>query len=167
MATRYKVAPGPPTVDALRSVHAALPLVPEDVADCCGRVVDRTSVATRDDAREWITFLQALALAKETDRGYRRLGTDVTPAAVRDPFVERVFGVAELLDALDDVGSLTVEAGFEVLRPSIPVWERERHPDWGRVWRDRTRRLLAWSVVFGLATRSDEEYRSVAESTRE
>ena len=167
MATRYKVAPGPPAMDALRAVHAALPLVPEAVTDCCARVVDRTDVSTREDAREWIAFLEALRLVEETDRGYRRTGADVTAAAVRDSFAERVFGAAELLGALGDAGSLTVEGGFDVLRPSIPGWERERHPDWERVWGDRSRRLLEWCVVFDLATRTGEEYRPVDGSTRE
>lgn len=161
MATRYKVAPEPATIDALGAVHGALPLVPEDVTDCCGRVVDRTSVSNRDDAREWIAFLEALGLAEETDRGYQRVGIDVTPGGVRDPFAERVFGVGELLDALLESGPLTAEEGFDVLRPSIPDWERERHPDWERVWRDRTRRLLEWCVTFGLATRDGDSYRPV------
>jgi hypothetical protein len=169
MATRYKAAPGPPTMDALRAVHAALPLVPEDVDDCCARVVDRTDVSARDDAREWITFLRALGIAEDTDRGYRRVGTDgtdVTAAAVRDPFAERVFGAAELLAALDDAESVSVEGGFDVLRPAIPDWERERHPDWEAVWVDRTRRLLEWCATLGLATRDGDEYQPVTESTR-
>jgi hypothetical protein len=155
---------------ALRAVHGALPLVPEDVTDCCGRVVDRTDISTRDDAREWITFLRALGVAEETDRGYRRLGTDgtdVTAAAVRDPFAERVFGVAELLDALDGAGSLTVPAGYEALRPAIPDWERDRHQDWEGVWTDRTERLLDWCVVFGLAAREGDGYGPVPESAGE
>ena len=167
MATRYKVAPGPPTMDALRSVHAALPLVPENVSDCCARVVDRTSVSNREDAREWITFLRALGLAEETDRGYQRVGTDVSAAAVRDPFAGHVFGVAELLAALDGPEATTVDDGFEALRPVIPEWEHERHPDWEAVWADRTRRLLEWCVTLGLATSVEGGYRSVPVADRE
>lgn len=161
---RYKVAPGPVELvgaDALRAAHGALPLVPEDVDDCCSRVTERTAVDDRDAAREWIAFLTALGLAEGTDRGYRRVRTDLDATALSDPFVENVFGVAELLEALDERGSLTAAAGFEVLRPEVPAWERDRHADWERVWTDRTDRLLAWMVVFDLATREGDTYRPV------
>jgi len=158
---RYKTAPGPVELvglDVLEATHAALPLVPEEVEDCCGRVVDRTAVPDRDDAREWITFLQALGLAEETARGYRRVRADTQPEALSDAFAENVFGVAELLTALEAQGSLTAEEAFASLRPSIPAWDRDRHADPERVWTERVRRLLAWAVAFGLASREGERY---------
>ncbi len=158
---RYKVAPDPADAATLAAVHSALPLVPAAVEDCCGRVTERTTVAGREDAREWIAFLAALGLADETDRGYRCVRADTDPASLSDPFVENVFGVAELLDGLDERGSLTARSGFEVLRPAVPTWERERRADWERVWTDRAERLLAWSVVFGLATPGSDGYRPV------
>lgn len=170
---RYKTVPGPADAATLDAVHGALPLVPEDVDDCCARVVDRTGVDQREDAREWITFLQALGLAEKTPRGYRRVRQDAgaasagteaasvgTEASLGDPFVANVFGAAELLDALEGAESLTVEEAFEHLWPSVPAWERERHADPERVWAERVGRLLEWSVVFGLAVRDGDTYRT-------
>jgi hypothetical protein len=158
---RYKTAPGPVELvrlDTLEAAHAALPLVPEEVDDCCARVVERTAVPDREDAREWITLMQALGLAEKTPRGYRRVQTDLAAGALADGFAERVFGVAELLDALEGAESLTPEEAFERLWPSVPAWERDRHADPERVWTGRVQRLLAWSVVFGLASQSGNRY---------
>jgi hypothetical protein len=163
---RYKTAPGPVELvdlDTLGAVHAALPLVPGDVDDCCARVVDRTAVPNRDDAREWITFLQALGLAEETPRGYRRVRADLDERAgseFADRFERGVFGVPALLAALDDADSLPVQTAFERFRTRVPAWERDRHADWEGVWSERVRRLLAWCAVFGLATRDGDRYRT-------
>jgi hypothetical protein len=155
---RYKVVPDPLGLDTLETVHEALPLVPDSVEDCCLRVVDRTAVPARDDAREWITFCQALGLAERTDGRYRRVRTAFGPDALAGAYREGVFGVAELLDALDAEGPLTADTAFERLAPAIPEWERDRHTDWEREWRERTRRLLAWASLFGLVTRDGERY---------
>jgi hypothetical protein len=159
---RYKTAPGPVGLvglDVLDAAHRALPLVPEEVDDCCARVVERTAVPDRDHARGWITFLQALGLAEETSRGYRRVRTGVDPEALAEPFTENVFGVADLLTVLETGESQTAEEAFDSLRPTIPEWERDRHADWEAVWLDRVERLLAWSVAFGLAGRDGDRYR--------
>jgi len=157
---RYKTVPGPADAETLAAVHGALPLVPEAVADCCARVVERTEISRREDAREWIAFLQALELAEKTPRGYRRVREDPQAASLGEKFVEGVFGAEELCDTLAEAESLTVAEAFERLWPSVPAWERERHADPERVWTGRVRRLLAWSVVFGLAVRDGEAYRA-------
>jgi hypothetical protein len=160
---RYKVAPDPPAdIDGLARAQRAVPRVPGSEDDCCTRLQDRLDLATRDDGREWLTFLDALGLATETERGYRRTGRSPTEdtAAVAGDFRDRVFGAAELLDALDavDDGTLTVADGFADLRAVVPTWERNRHDDWERVWRERTRRLLDWAVLLGLATHDGDAY---------
>jgi len=163
---RYKTAPGPVELvglDALDAAHRALPLVPEEVDDCCARLVERTAVPDRDHAREWITFLQALGLAEETSRGYRRVRADVDPEALAEPFAENVFGVADLLAVLETGESQTTGDVFESLRPTIPAWERDRHADWETVWEGRVARLLAWAVAFGLARRDGDRYRNQPE----
>ncbi|MEF8851635.1 MAG: hypothetical protein V5A44_06565 [Haloarculaceae archaeon] len=167
---RYKTAPGPVELvglEALAAAHDALPLVPEDVDDCCARVVDRTAVPDREEAREWITLLQALDLAEETPRGYRRVRAEVgddsktgAPDALADAFEATVFGVAELCEALTTAGPLTVDESFDRLRPAVPAWERERHADWVAVWTGRVERLLAWCVAFGLAECDGDRYRT-------
>jgi hypothetical protein len=159
---RFKVAPDPVDSDLLGAVHGAIPLVPGSVDDCCARILNRTAVTAREDAEAWLTFCRALDLATETDRGYERQRCDPTDEAVAEAFVERVFGVPELLDALDAADEpLSAEAGFAAIRDAVPTWERNRHGDWERVWTARTRCLLDWGVVFGHVERADEGYRPV------
>jgi hypothetical protein len=158
---RYKVAPSPPADrDGLERAQRAVPRVPGSEDDCCTRLQQRLDLPTRDDGREWLTFLDALGLATETDRGYRRTDRDPDDESVTAGFRERVFGTAALVDALDAADdSLTVDDGFAALRDDVPTWERNRHDDWERVWRERTRRLLDWAVLLGLAVREGDEYR--------
>lgn len=158
---RYKVAPDPPADrEGLARAQRAVPRVPGSEDDCCTRLRERLGLPTRDDGREWLTFLDGLGLATETDRGYRRTDRDPDADAVATAFRERVFGARELLDALAATdGSLTAEEGFAALREIVPTWERNRHDDWERLWRQRAHRLLDWAVLLGLATRADEGYR--------
>jgi hypothetical protein len=148
---RYKIVPEPRDREFLAAAHRAVPLVPGTVEDCCLRILDETTAPSRDAAREYLTFLEALELVAETDRGYRRRRVDPAEADLGEAFRRRVFGAAELLDALAEEGSLTAEEAFAALREHVPRYERDRHTDWTAEWRERTRRLLAWSVVFGLA----------------
>jgi hypothetical protein len=70
---RFKpVPPAPESLDAVAAVQRAVPLVPGSEADCCARVLDRTHVTERDDARTWLTFLRALELVRETDGEFVR-----------------------------------------------------------------------------------------------
>ncbi|WP_246983620.1 hypothetical protein [Halorientalis marina] len=179
---RYKVVPDPPADrDGLAKAQRAVPRVPSPEDDCCARLRDRLDLASRDDGREWLTFLDAVGLATETARGFRRTDRDPDDDAVAAAFRERVFGAQELLDALDAASngsdsvdddsdsaddasettddSLAVADAFDALRPAVPTWERNRHDDWERVWTDRARRLLDWAVLFGLATRDGDYYR--------
>jgi len=160
---RYKVAPEPRDLDFLADAQRAVPLVPETVDDCCARLVDRTDVSSRDAAREYLTFLEALELVAETPRGYERERADPEQTALADAFERRVFGASELLGSVRAAGSLTVDEAFDRLREHVPRWERERHADWEREWRERTERLLEWAVVFGLATRDTDRYRHPSE----
>jgi hypothetical protein len=159
---RFKVAPEPVDPDLLAAVHGAIPLVPGSVDDCCARILNRTEVGAREDAEAWLTFCRALGLATETDRGYERQRREYTDEAVADAFADRVFGVAELLDALDTADEpLSAEVAFDAIRDAVPTWERNRHGDWVAVWTERTRCLLDWGVVFGRTERVDDGYRSV------
>ncbi|PSQ29891.1 hypothetical protein BRD06_02315, partial [Halobacteriales archaeon QS_9_67_15] len=71
------------------------------------------------------------------------------------------FGASEVLDALRFDGPLTAEEAFEAIREAVPRWERDRHADWESEWRERTERLLDWSVAFGLASRDGDRYAAV------
>ncbi|PSP31571.1 hypothetical protein BRC64_09670 [Halobacteriales archaeon QH_10_67_22] len=156
---RYKVVPEPHGLDTLRAAHAAVALVPDSVEDCCTRIVDRTAIPSRDAAREWLTFLQALELVRETPQGFERVRTDPDRERLAEAFERRVFGARELLAALDDA-TVTADEAFEHLRPAVGEWERQRHTDWTAEWRERSRRLLAWAETFGLVAREDDRYRA-------
>ena len=156
---RYKVVPEPRDVDFLADVQGAVPLVPGSVDDCCTRIRDRTPVASRDAAREWLTFLQALGLAEETARGYHRARTEPDRDAIAESFVGNVFPAREVLDVLEKGRAQTATEVFEEVRDEIPRWERERYADWEGEWHDRIERLLEWAVVFGLAELNGDAYR--------
>ena len=154
---RYKVVPPVRDLSFLRDVAAALPLVPGTIDDCCSRIVDRTEVAARDDAREWLTFCQALGLAAETEQGYHRVREDPDVALLADSFRAHIFGAREVLAAA--TGGVTPEAAFADVREIVPNWERARDDDWETTWRERTRRLLEWATVLGLLEREGATYR--------
>jgi hypothetical protein len=156
---KYKVAPEPRSPSFLGEAQATLPLVPSPDQDCCARLMDGTDVADREDAEEWITFLQALELVAETDRGYQQLDVDPDEADLAAAFRERVFGVEEVLAALESAGPATAEAVFEEVRAIVPQWERNRVPDWETKWTGRVERLLEWAVRFDLVERVDGAYR--------
>ncbi len=158
---RYKVVPPVRDVALCREVAAALPLVPGTVEDCCTRIRDRTAVPSRDAAREWLTFCQALGLAAETDRGFHRVREEPDDDALADAFRENVFGAREVLAAAADGptgAGTTVDEAFAALRERVPGWERAREEDWKAAWRERCRRLLAWGVVFGYVERDGDVY---------
>jgi len=157
---RYKVVPEPVDHDLLVAVRDAVPLVPGSVEDCCTRIRDRTALPSRERAREWLTFCEALELVASTDRGYHRHRETPDRAALADRFRHRVFGAGEVLDALAAAdGPLGARATFEAVGPAVPRWERERSPDWEGEWADRVRRLLEWGVVFGCVERAAGGYR--------
>ncbi len=157
---RIKVIPEPADRALLADVREALPLVPGSVEDCCTRIRDRTAIPARDEAREWLTFAEALGLAAETQRGFHRVRDPPADDALETAFVEHVFGVEELLDTLDESDEpLTRTTGFDGLRDSVPRWERNRYSDWESEWRDRVGRLLAWGVELGVFAETEGGYR--------
>jgi len=146
---RYKVVPPVRSIEFLREAAGTLPLVPGSVEDCCSRVRDGTEVVSRDEAREYLTFMQALGLISETDRGFHRVRKTPDDDTLAAAFRECVFGTAEVLAAVADEPQ-TAEAVFAVLGEEIPQWERDRYEDWETQWRERTERLLGWAITFGL-----------------
>lgn len=156
---QYKVLPpAPDSLEDLERGRRAVPLVPRSETDCCARVMDRVGVPARDEAREWLTFMRALGLVEETERGYRRTRAPLETDRLAAAFRERVYGADDLLDALDADEPTPLEAVFDRFADSVPAWERQRHADWRAVWRERVRRLLDWAVLFGLAGREDGGY---------
>lgn len=155
---RYKPVPTPASVDALDAVQAAVPLVPGSTSDCCARIVGRTHVERRDDARAWLTFLTALGLIAETGSGFVRTDRDPTDPGVATVFEDHVYGAREVLAALADaetpVDAATVTESVSV----VPRWERHRSPTADTDWQNRVQALLDWAVVFDLASNTSDGY---------
>ena len=107
---RYTSIPGPRSFDALRSIRDAVPLVPTDEEDCCARIASLTGVAGRDEAREWLRFLQALELVSEGKRGFHRIRDAPDSEAIADSFRENVFGAREVLTVASRTGRSTRRA---------------------------------------------------------
>jgi len=161
---KFKVVPDPRSLRAVREVMLAVPLVPGSEDDCCARLVADTDVASRDAAKEWLTFLRALGLVAESDGKYYQTRADLDDADLARAFRERVHPVEDLLAVLDEAAAaggtpLTPEDAYERVRERVPQWERSRRSDWEDVWCDRTERTLAWAVAFGFAERVDGGYR--------
>ncbi|MFB6157128.1 MAG: hypothetical protein ABEJ34_04735 [Haloferacaceae archaeon] len=153
---RFKRVPDPPDDPAtLGDARRAVPLVPDREADCCARLRDRLDLPDREAGRDWLALLRALRLVERVDGGYRR--TREPPDDAAAAFRDRVYGAREALDALD-AGPLDADGAFERVRDAVPAWERDRDPDWEATWRERTRRLLDWAVLLGLAERTEEGY---------
>lgn len=153
---RLKAVPPPPeSADTLAEAARAVGRVPAPEGDCCRRVGDRLEVV-RDEARTWLTFLRALGLVRQARQGFVRTDRDPTGAATAQAFTERVFGAREVGETL--AGGTTAEAAFEAVAEAVPAWERERREDWRAFWRERTRRLLGWAVLFGVAERDGKGF---------
>lgn len=156
---RYKVAPTPVDRSALATAQEALPLVPDSTVDPCSHIQSALTLSDRDAAGEWLAFLDALGLATETDRGYRRCRRDLEAETLAAPFWDRIFGVREVLATLAASDEpVSAAAAFEAIRADVPAWERSRHDDWEAVWRDRVTVLLDWAALFDVATCTDEGY---------
>ncbi len=158
---QFKLVPEPPeSLAYVETVHQAVPPVPGTEDDCCARIMRRTEISPRDEARTWLTFLRALELAAETDRGFYRIRRDPDPDALEMAFLERVYGARKVLEILDQAERpLAAETVFERFRETVPAYEQFKHRHrLEETWGERVRRLLEWCVLFGLAERGDEGY---------
>lgn len=160
---QFKPVPTPP--DSLAFVEEArstVPLVPKSEDDCCGRLVNRTTVDDRDDARTWLTFLRALELVAEHETGYARTRAEFDRESLAAAFEARVFAADAVLDALRAADEPLDAAGvFDRIEDVVPRWERDRDPHWRDTWRGRVADLLDWAVLLGLAERTDGRYRAI------
>ncbi len=152
---RLKPVPEPPTdLDTLSAFQRAVPLVPGSEDDCCARLRDRQNLANRQVANDWLAFLRALGLARETSRGFVRTDAEVTPELVRDGLRDGVLFVPEtltLLRAASTEEPVTPGSLFTATRESVPRHDRARDPSWERTWHERADRLLRWLTLVDLA----------------
>jgi len=158
---RFKlVPPAPDSLDAVADAQRAVPLVPGTEDDCTERLLRRLDLPSPDVARTWLTFLRALGLAVEGDRGFRRLSTEPTPDRLRAALLARVFLAREVAGAVRRAeGPVTADAAFDAVRDRVPTWERHKNPrTWEAVWRDRVGDLLEWLALVGAVERGEEGY---------
>ncbi|WP_332899742.1 hypothetical protein [Haladaptatus sp. CMSO5] len=160
---KFKVVPTPPeSLEYIETAHRAVPLVAGSVDDCCARMMAKANVPARDQAREWLTFLQALGLATEGDSGFSRIRKEYDTADLAAAFRERVFGADDLLTLLEAADEpLTSAEVFERFEDHVPNWERHRNPEtWEDIWTERVHRLLEWAVLLNLVDRTGDGYRA-------
>ncbi|WP_232686256.1 hypothetical protein [Halobacterium zhouii] len=154
---RKPVPPAPESLDAVDSVRAALPLVPQPEDDCCQRVVSRAGVPDRGTASAWLVFLAAVGLASETDGSYARTTENPDRDALADAFESNVFLASETVEALSDDPQSPADV-FEQVRERVPRWERAKRDNWEAFWTERVERRLDWAVLFGLAERTENGF---------
>lgn len=158
---RFKLVPEPPAdLDFVADAQRAVPLVPGTEDDCCARMLDRTDLTVRDEARTWLTFLRALGLAKEGKSGFTRTRTDPDREFLAEQFEARVFGAPVVLDVLNEAdGPLSAEAVFEQFQEEVPTWEHYKNPNsWAEIWSERVEFILDWCVLLGLAEEVGDGY---------
>ena len=158
---QFKLVPEPPAdLDFVADAQRAVPLVPGSEDDCCARLLDRTDLTSRDEARTWLTFLRALGLAEEKSAGFARTRQDPEQEYLQEQFRENVFGVPALLEILADAeGPLSVDEVFEAFRDEVPTWERHKNPNsWETIWRERVEFLLNWAALLRLVERVNRKY---------
>lgn len=156
------VPPVPDSLDRLRAVQAALPVVPDAEESCCVRLARDGGVADTETAREWLPFLRALGLAESGPRGYGRVREDPDPATLAARFREGVYAADEAVAVVESAGRpVAADEVFERLRERVPAWERGRSADWRTVWRQRTKRVLGWAALFRLVEQGSDGFTSV------
>jgi hypothetical protein len=152
---KLKPLPEPPdALDALRAFQRAVPLVPGSADDCCARLRERCGLPDRQTANDWLAFLRALGLARETDRGFVRADAEPTAERAREGLRDGVLFATEALAALRSASPaepVSPEALFDATRESVPRHARARDPDWERTWRERADRLLRWLALVDCA----------------
>lgn len=155
---RYTLVPparGPAVLD---SVSRSVPDGPEAVDDCCAHICEQTTVQSRDRAREWLVFLQALGRVAESEEGFFRTEKAVDAERLAAPFETNIFGVSEVGTVLTDAAEpLDCETITERLDETVR--ERITHTtDESEQVSEYVERLLSWGVLFGSFTRSDGGY---------
>ncbi|WP_276253361.1 hypothetical protein [Halomontanus rarus] len=158
---QFKLVPAAPDdLEYVETVQRAVPLVPGSEDDCCARIMRRTEIAPRDEARTWLTFLRALELAEEGPSGFTRTRRDPDPEHLRTAFRDRLYGVDRILEILAEADEpLSSEAVYDRFKDDVPTYEQYR---WSErleaVWSERLDRLLEWAALLDLAERVDDGY---------
>jgi hypothetical protein len=160
---RFKHVPRPPdSVEVVFESRQAVPLVPDAQDDCCTRLMERVGFPERDEAAKWLTFLRALELVAEHERGYARTREDVPESELAGRFLDGVYLAPAVRDAVADADEpVSADAAFDAVADRVPQYERNKYPgNWREVWGETVARELDWLVLFGaLETTDDGRYR--------
>lgn len=154
------IPPAPHSLEAVLDVWAALPRFPEPESVCLDRLVDQVHwIDDETSARTWIAFFRAIGLIRHDPAGVYRGANRPDRQQLVDRFLARVYGA----DAVGETLSPTIAIPLDELASAvrIPPWEQRRHEAPERVWRERTKRLLDWYVLLGLARERNGRYRAV------
>lgn len=165
---QFKPIPEPPAdLQAVEAILEAVPATAGAVDDCCRHLLAATRLEARSDAETWLVFLRALGLATVESAGYRRVaataGTDqpIDPAALRQPFRDRVHGADAILEVLERAATPpSVGDVSEAVRDERPRFSGGHAAD----PHERVRRLLEWAALLGLAERTADGERYWASS---
>ncbi|MFB6361428.1 MAG: hypothetical protein ABEH59_08925 [Halobacteriales archaeon] len=157
---RKPLPPTPAALDTVSDAQNAVPLVPSPENDCCARLQDRLDLEARDTAATWLDFLRGLGLAEEGPAGFSRGRTDLEQDELATRFLEAVYGAEEVRSTLREadapLAAATVANRTESL---ISPWERQRDGHRSpEVWETRTKNLLDWLVLLGIAADTKEGY---------
>jgi hypothetical protein len=160
---RFKHVPAAPeSVDVVFECRQAVPLVPDSQDDCCTRLMERVGFPARDEAATWLTFLRALGLVAEHERGYARTREDVDADDLAGRFLDGVYLAPAVRDAVADADEpVSADAAFDAVADEVPQYERHKYPnDWREVWGETVANELDWLALFGeFETTDDGRYR--------
>jgi len=162
---RFKHVPrAPGDVDRVFEARQAVPLVPDTQDDCCTRLMERVGFPARDEAAKWLTFLRALGLVAEHERGYARTREDVDPEVLADRFLDGVFLAPAVRDAVATAEDPpTASEVFDAVASEVPQYERNKYPNsWREVWGDTVARELDWLALLGELEATDDSRYAVA-----
>jgi hypothetical protein len=162
---RFKHVPRPPErVERVFEARQAVPLVPDTQDDCCTRLMERCGFPERDEAAKWLTFLRALGLVAEHERGYARTRADVSADALAGRFLDGVYLAPAVRDAVANVDEpVSADAVFDAVASEVPQYERNKYPtNWREVWGDTVARELAWLALLGELEATDDGRYAVA-----
>lgn len=158
---KRKPVPEPPErLDDVEEYRRALPLVPGTEDDCCRRLMDRAAVPDRSTSGEWLEFLCALGLARETGGGFVRTRDDVDHDALAENFRAGVVLADEVVETIESADQpLSPEAVFDRVMEQVPKWEQRKRDDWQDFWLEQVTRRLRWAGLLGLVEEHGGVYR--------
>jgi hypothetical protein len=124
--------------------------------------MERVGFPERDEAAKWLTFLRALGVVAEHERGYARTREDVDANGLVNRFLDGVYLAPAVRDAVANADEpVSADAVFDAVASEVPQYERNKYPDsWREVWGDTVARELDWLALLGeLDATEDGRYR--------